>query len=119
MHRTFDFTMVGFKQEGSIRHFNFERLNDDRTKSDFTVDADTSLTRKYGITLQDLPLLCRRVLEETVSPTPAAVLTFGEDRMQAHANQREANQRRTEELRQARKKPHHENVGDGFRRHPL
>ena len=52
-----DFTLTGFRQERDIRNFTFRGDNDDRTHSEFTVAADVSLLRKYGIALQELPLL--------------------------------------------------------------
>ena len=110
-----DFTLIGFSQEGSIRHFAFQCRNDDRGQSDFTVDADTNLTRRYGISLQELPLLCRRLLEETLPVTPGSALIFAEDRMQRHANQRQASERNAEEKKRPPRKPNSDNLGQAWR----
>ena len=111
-----DFTLIGFSQEGSIRHFAFQCRNDDRSHSDFTVDADTNLIRRYGISLQELPLLCRRLLEETLPVTPGSALTFAEDRMQRHANERQASERIAEEKKRPPRKPNSNNLGEAWRR---
>jgi hypothetical protein len=109
-----DFTLIGFSQEGSIRHFAFQSRNDDRSHSDFTVDADTNLIRRYGISLQELPLLCRRLLEE-IPVTPGSALTIAEDRMQRHANERQANERIAEEKKRPARKPNSGNLGEAWR----
>ena len=110
-----DFTLMGFSQEGSMRHFAFQCVNDNRSHSDFTVDADTNLTRRYGISLQELPLLCRRLLEETLFVTPGGAFIFGEDRMRQHAAQRETNERIAQEKKRPHRKPNHESVGQAWR----
>jgi hypothetical protein len=115
MPSTPDFTLAGFSQEGSIRHFSFRCVNVDRSHSDFMVDADTDLIRSYGISLQDLPLLCRRLLEETVSLTSGDVVIFSEDLMRQHSDRCEAAARIAEQKKQARNKPNHDHLGQGRR----
>lgn len=110
-----DFTLIGFSQEGSIRHFAFQGRNDDQDHRDFTVDADTNLIRRYGISLQELPLLCRRVLEETLPLTPGCALIFGEERMQRHAYQREASERIAQDKKRPPRKPNSDNLGQAWR----
>jgi hypothetical protein len=110
-----DFTLIGFSQEGSIRHFAFQCRNDDRSHSDFTVNADTSLIRRYGISLQELPLLCRRLLQETL-PVTGSALIFAEDRMQQHANQRQASERIAEQKKRPHRKPNSDHLGEAWRR---
>ena len=110
-----DFTLIGFSQEGSIRHFAFRCRNDDRSHSDFTVDTDTCLIRRYGISLQELPLLCRRLLEETLLAIPDSALIFDEDRMRRHADEREASQRIAQEKKRAPRKLKSANRGQAWR----
>jgi len=64
----------GFRQERDIRHFTFKGANDDRTHSEFTVAADVSLLRKYGIAVQELPLLCLHLLEQQTPISSAEVV---------------------------------------------
>ena len=110
-----DFTLIGFSQQGSVRHFAFQCRNDDWSHSDFTVDADTNLIRRYGISLQELPLLCRRLLEETSPVTPGCVLIFGEDKMQRHADQRQTSERIAQEKKRPPRKPNSDNLGQAWR----
>jgi hypothetical protein len=110
-----DFTLIGFSQQGSVRHFAFQCRNNDRSHSDFRVAADTNLIRRYGISLQELPLLCRRVLEETLPVTPGCAVIFGEDRMQQHAYQREATERIAQEKKRPPRKPNSDNLGQAWR----
>lgn len=53
------YILTGFTQEMGFRVFAFERIGDDRLRTKFTVKADLALIRRYGIRLQDLPLMCR------------------------------------------------------------
>ena len=90
------FTLKQFRQELGFRVFAFERVAEDRTRADFAVSADLSLIRKYGILVQDLPLLCRNLLErrdldatlDNTALSPALTLT--EDEMRIHADGRAA-----------------------------
>lgn len=67
--RTFkmQFTLVGFKQDEGFRVFTFEGIAEDRTRTTFTVRTDLALIRGYGIRVQELPLLCRGLLERMTS----------------------------------------------------
>lgn len=57
------FILRGFSQVVALRVFAFEGIAADRTRALFTVSADLALARRYRIRLQELPLLCRSVLE--------------------------------------------------------
>ena len=57
------FTLVGFKQDEGFRVFTFEGIGENRTRTAFTVRTDLALIRGYGIRVQELPLLCRGLLE--------------------------------------------------------
>jgi hypothetical protein len=52
------FTLTGFTQDAGCRVFAYEGVGDDRVRIRFTVRADLALSRKYGIRLQELPLMC-------------------------------------------------------------
>ena len=79
------FILTGFTQEGGFRVFAFERIAPGLLRVTFTVRADLDLTRRYGIRLQDLPLICREVLENNADGEEQRVLTFTEEAMRAHA----------------------------------
>ena len=77
------FILTGFHQEHGIRHYVFQCPNNNGTSSEFTVEADVRMLRKYGIGLQELPLLCRHLLEKQNHGSPVRAVTFGEDLMRS------------------------------------
>jgi hypothetical protein len=79
------FILTGFTQEAGFRVFTFESLAADRTRTKFTVKTDLSLIRNYGIQVQELPLLCRGLLETLDEGDQERSWTFTEERMQRHA----------------------------------
>src|SRR5580692_7031671 len=92
------FTLTGFRQDTGTRVFAFEGTAEDRTRTAFTVRTDLALSRRYGIQLQELPLLCRGLLERREGQTLEQTVVFTEEDMQLHASgraaEREAAQRR-------------------------
>jgi len=80
------FILMGFNQETDFRTFAFQGIAADRTRSEFTVRADLALTRKYGIRVQELPLLCRRLLERDDRGEEKHTLTYTEEDMRLHAD---------------------------------
>lgn len=76
------FTLTGFEEgKGGVRRFAFQCVAADRSKTNVIVDADVSLARKYQIRLQELPLLCVRLLESLDSEGLAGAITLTEERM--------------------------------------
>jgi len=95
------FVLVGFTQDAGFRVFAFEGIGEDRTRTKFTVRADLALIRGYEIRVQELPLLCRALLErvtqigsevtgqEGTAPEPARLentWTYTEEEMRLHAS---------------------------------
>ena len=80
------FVLTGFTQDLGFRVFSFERVGDDRVRTKCTVRADLALIRRYGIQIQELPLLCRALLDR--SGTAGEVFTFSEEEMRVCANDR-------------------------------
>jgi len=101
-----DFILLGFSQQNNMRRFFFERTGAGQgtVREQFTVDADTGLARRYKIAMQDLPLLCRRMLEHADGAV-SRTLIFGEAQMCSHAGTLASEM----EARALKKKP--------FRRH--
>src|SRR6185437_6277359 len=58
------FTLTGFRHDSGLRVFQFQGIAAGKTRSDFFISADLTLIRTYGIRIQELPLLCLRVLEQ-------------------------------------------------------
>jgi hypothetical protein len=59
------FTLTGFTQDSGCRVFAYDGVGEDRIRIKYTVSADLALSRKYGIRLQELPLMCLEILERT------------------------------------------------------
>ena len=80
------FTLTGFTQDTGCRVFTFEGIGADKIRVGFVVRTDLALSRKYGIRLQELPLLCQRLLERRDEGEKARTFTFTEADMLVHAN---------------------------------
>ena len=93
-------TLVGFTNDNGNRVFSFDRRGDDRARTRCTVTADLVLARTYGIQLQELPLLCRGLLDRCEDGSQIQSLTFDEREMRACADERSA----ARELAASRKK---------------
>jgi hypothetical protein len=82
---TMQFLLTGFHEKSGFRVFEFEGVSANRERTAFTVQADLTLARRYGITLQELPLLCRSVLDRLEEGYAGSVFTFSEDEMRSRA----------------------------------
>src|SRR5437588_10817724 len=75
--------LVGFSDANGTRRFAFDCIGADRSRTKVIVSADVTLARKYGIRLQELPLLCRLLLDIFPEEALQASITFTEDHMAA------------------------------------
>src|ERR1044072_515545 len=83
------FVLDGFNEDMGFRVFTFEGITADRVHSirvPFTVKINLALARKHGIRLQDLPLLCRSVLERGHEDLEKRAFTYTEEDMRLHAD---------------------------------
>ncbi|MEP6961669.1 MAG: hypothetical protein ABI995_06315, partial [Acidobacteriota bacterium] len=80
------FILTGFTQDIGFRVFAFEGIGADRSRTAFTVRTDLALIRRYGIRVQELPLLCRSLLEHRDEAEPGRAITFTEEGMRVHAD---------------------------------
>jgi hypothetical protein len=91
------FVLTGFSHNAELRVFAFEGITVDGTRINFSVSADMSLSRRHGIRVQELPLLCLRFLEQHDTGEKRN-LTFAEEDMCVYVNncaaEREAAQRK-------------------------
>ena len=96
--------------------FDFERVAGDRTQVHYTVRADLALSRKYGILVQELPLLCKLLLErhdvDAASGGPS-ITTLTEGEMRTHADDRAA--ARSAARRRPPRRPSSANLGAAWR----
>lgn len=111
------YILTGFTPDLEFRVFAFQRVLDDHTRSDFTVKADLSLIRKYAIRIQELPLLCRAVLERNEDTDAASDLTFTEQDMRDHHRDALAAQAAADK-RKPHRRPPSPNAGTNWRTPP-
>lgn len=109
------FSLTGFSQDMGFRVFSFERVAADRTRTQCTVRADLTLIRAYGIRVQDLPLLCRGLLERNDAGAPLGTLTFTEEEMRLHAVNSAASRDAAALKRKPSRRTTSENTGSAWR----
>jgi len=80
----------GFTHSGAFREFAFDCVSEDRSKTRISVIADLELSRKYRIAVQELPLLCRRLVEDVADSAEPCTLTFSEAEMLVLSKKRSA-----------------------------
>ena len=78
------FVLVGFSSDLGFRVFSFEGIAEDRTRTRFAVRTDLALIRNYGIRVQELPILCRGLLERRDESQRERTLTFTAEEMRLH-----------------------------------
>lgn len=69
-----EFILLGFDQSPSTREFRFEIIKADHCRAPVVVVADLSLAHEHNIKLQDLPLLCRELLQHSEADALSAGL---------------------------------------------
>jgi len=99
------FSLVGFSQTANVRCYTFQGVTADHTHQEVTVSVDLNLVRQYGIPLQELPLLCRRFLEEQSAAGKIDSLTFSELEMLGVASRRAEAKREAEQRSKTRERP--------------
>ena len=111
------FVLTGFSQASEFRTFAFEGIAADRKRTAFTVRTNLTLTRQYGIRLQELPLLCRAVLERRHEAQQQRAFTFAEEDMRLHADAAAAREAAARQRKPPRP-PAPDRVGAAWR-HPV
>jgi hypothetical protein len=81
------FSLTGFSQDKGFRVFAFEGITADRTKTNFSVKTDLALIRRYGIRMQELPLLCKGLLDRRDEDDEQRAFVFSEKEMCVYANE--------------------------------
>jgi hypothetical protein len=109
------FILTGFRQDLGFRVFAFERRDTARSRMEFTVKADMALIRRYDIRVQELPLLCRSLLERKEAVEDTRALTFTEDEMRACADSRTAARNEAARKRKPPRRPTGESPGAAWR----
>jgi len=110
------FFLTGFTQAAGIRIYAFQGRVD-ASRLDYTVEVDLALIPGYGIRIQDLPLLCRELLQQETQPDEIGAVVFTEQRMRTHAEKLAAAR---QEAEHRKKQPKHLATADaetGWRPH--
>ena len=79
------FIMMGYDQDAGVRTYAFKRIVDG-IRTPVTVGVNLAVISGYGIRIQELPLLCRELLERQVEGQEASALTYTEGDMRVHAD---------------------------------
>lgn len=108
------FILSGFSQTAGIRVYAFECL-DAGKRTDYTVAVDLGLIAGYGIRIQDLPLLCRELLQQRTEPSEIAALMFTEQDMRSHAEIRATAREDAERKKKTPRHPVNPNLGSNWR----
>ena len=108
------FVLRGFHQTAGIRSYNFEGIGDGR-RTGYTVEVDLTLIPGFGIRIQDLPLLCRELLDERAEPDQIGVLVFSEQEMRSRAERIAAAHAEAEQRKKPPRHPVGANTGAGWR----
>jgi hypothetical protein len=123
------YILTGFTQDLGFRVFAFERIGEDRLRTRFTVRADLALIRRYGIRLQDLPLMCRGLLDRANEARSNEVLSseggskegdkrtfiFTEDEMSLYERTSLAAREAAAQKKRPPRRPTSENIGAAWR----
>lgn len=99
------FVLTGFAPDTGFRLFTFHGIGADRSRTKFTVRADLALIQRYGIRVQELPLLCRGLLERREESEAGRALTFTEEEMRVHASVLAAEKEAAQKRKPARRPP--------------
>ena len=83
------YILTRFSYDAGFRVLTFECIEKDHARTEYNVRADLTLARKYGILAQELPLLCRRLLEQQTD-VKTSNLTFTDNDMRVYASDRAA-----------------------------
>src|SRR5688572_28381952 len=79
------YIITGFTHDMGFRVFAFEGIGEDRMRTEYKVRADLALIHRYGIRVQELPLLCRGILEERNEAEDQQMFTYTESDMRRNA----------------------------------
>ena len=114
------FVLMGYDQDAGVRLYAFQGVIDGRRTS-FTVSVNLALLPSYGIRIQELPLLCRGVLErrvERVEGEEKRTLTLTEAEMRVHADSRAAARETADRKRKPARRPPDDNTVSAWRLPP-
>lgn len=99
------YILTGFTHDMGFRVFAFEGVGKDQVRTAYKVRADLALIRRYGIRVQELPLLCRGILEGRDEGQEQRAFTYSEADMCLRAGDRAAAEAASPKRKGPRKQP--------------
>ena len=111
------YVLTGFTQDSGYRVFAFARIEEDRTRTEFTVRADLALSRRYLIPMQELPLLCRNFLAQREASGNSRAVIFNEEEMRLYASNCALAKQAAANKRKPAHRPVSGNLGAAWRGH--
>jgi hypothetical protein len=109
------YILTGFTHDMGFRVFAFEGIGEDRVRTEYKVRADLALIHRYGIRVQELPLLCRGILEGRNEDEEQQTFTYTESDMRRNAELCAVRAAADAQKRKAPRKPPSENTGVAWR----
>ncbi len=113
------FLLTGFRNEQGARIYTFDGVGPDRVRTPCTVVADMAMIRKYNIRVQELPLLCRGLLDRQETVIADARLELNEGELIHHATRLAEAKSAHDAKRAAHRKPVSSRTGLAWRTSPL
>lgn len=110
--------LQGFTQEAGFRIFRFQGIAADHSRLPFLVRAEVAVAQRYGIPLQELPLLCRAVLERRPPESRLDSFTYTEEEMAGLARERRTARENAVRRRKPPRRPEASTLGDSWRTPP-
>ena len=99
------FTLMGFDQNANLRRYAFQG-NVAGVRTAVTVAVDLALVLRFGIRIQELPLLCRELLERQVEGQEKRALTLTEKEMRTQAENCSMAQEAADQRRNSHRRSH-------------
>jgi hypothetical protein len=109
------FVIIGFSDSDGFRIFRFQGVAPDQSKTYWTVTIDLALSRRYGIQMQELPLLCRGVLDRHDKSLETRDLNYSEADMNQRKEAADAARLEAAKSRKTPRRPSTENNGSAWR----
>lgn len=110
-----NYILTGFSHDMGFRVFTFECVGEDRLRTKYTVRTDLALTQRYHIPVQELPLLCRGVLERRGEGDKQRTYTYSESDMCLYTEDRANREAQAADKKKPARRPHNENLGVAWR----
>lgn len=108
------YILKGFTHDMGYRVFAFEAASE-HGRTAYRVRTDLALARKHAIPVQELPLLCRAILERRSEGETERSYTYGEADMREYDDVRAARAAEIQKRHPVPRRPHGQKPGQTWR----